>query len=72
MLLWKPLMPHAIQIRQTGGPEVLNWTPIRSPCARVETAGLGDFASKQIHKRRRAKQADWDGVLGHKMRVENG
>jgi hypothetical protein len=22
------LMPHAIQIRQTGGPEVLNWTPI--------------------------------------------
>jgi hypothetical protein len=23
------LMPHAIQIRQTGGPEVLNWTPIR-------------------------------------------
>ena len=22
-------MPHAIQIRQTGGPEVLNWTPIR-------------------------------------------
>jgi hypothetical protein len=23
------LMPHAIQIRQTGGPEVLNWTPVR-------------------------------------------
>ena len=21
-------MPHAIQIRLTGGPEVLNWTPI--------------------------------------------
>jgi hypothetical protein len=21
-------MPHAIQIRQTGGPEVLHWTPI--------------------------------------------
>jgi NADPH2:quinone reductase len=21
-------MPHAIQIRQTGGPEVLTWTPI--------------------------------------------
>jgi NADPH2:quinone reductase len=21
-------MPHAIQIRQTGGPRVLNWTPI--------------------------------------------
>ena len=27
MLLWK-LMRHAIQIRQTGGLEVLNWTPI--------------------------------------------
>src|SRR5258708_15371412 len=23
-------MPHAIQIRQTGGPEVLNWTPIEA------------------------------------------
>jgi len=23
------LMPHAIQIRQTGGPEALNWTLIR-------------------------------------------
>jgi hypothetical protein len=23
------VMPHAIQIWQTGGPEVLNWTPIR-------------------------------------------
>src|SRR5438067_12472561 len=25
---WGTLMPHAIQIRQTGGPEVLHWTPI--------------------------------------------
>ena len=24
------LMPHAIQIRQTRGPEVLNWTPIET------------------------------------------
>jgi NADPH2:quinone reductase len=24
------LRPHAIQIRQTGGPEVLNWTPIEA------------------------------------------
>jgi hypothetical protein len=24
------LMPRAIQIRQTGGPEVLNWTPVES------------------------------------------
>jgi NADPH2:quinone reductase len=22
------LIPHAIQVRRTGGPEVLNWTPI--------------------------------------------
>jgi NADPH:quinone reductase-like Zn-dependent oxidoreductase len=28
MLLRKPKMPRAIQIRQTGAPEVLNWTPI--------------------------------------------
>src|SRR5947199_9853201 len=28
------LMPHAIQIRQTGGPEVLNWTPIDAPANR--------------------------------------
>jgi len=28
MLLRKIRMPDAIQIRQTGGPEVLNWTPI--------------------------------------------
>jgi hypothetical protein len=46
------LMLHAIQIRQTGGPEVLNWTPIR--------------------RLARELKADWDGVLGHKMRVENG
>ena len=38
-------MPNAIQIRQTDGPEVLNWTPVRR-LAQVETAGLGDFASK--------------------------
>jgi hypothetical protein len=26
--VWETLMPHAIQIRQTGAPEV-HWTPIR-------------------------------------------
>jgi NADPH2:quinone reductase len=41
------LMPHAIQIRQTGGPEVLNWTPIEvgepgsgQVCLRQAAAGL--------------------------------
>ena len=29
MLLVEALMPHAIQIRQTGGLEVLSWTPVR-------------------------------------------
>ena len=28
MFLRKIRMPHAIQIRQTGGPEVLNWTAV--------------------------------------------
>jgi NADPH:quinone reductase-like Zn-dependent oxidoreductase len=31
-------MPHAIQIRQTGGPEVLNWTPIE----------VGELGSGQV------------------------
>jgi hypothetical protein len=34
-------MPHAIQIRQTGGPEVLNWTPI----------GVGEPGSGQVRLR---------------------
>jgi hypothetical protein len=40
MLLWKPLMPHAIQIRQTGGPEVLNWTPIRRLARELKQLGV--------------------------------
>src|SRR6267142_5161943 len=28
LCFWGNLMTHAIQIRQTGGPEVLHWTPI--------------------------------------------
>ena len=35
-------MPHAIQIRQTGGPEVLNWTPIK-----VGEPGLGQVRLRQ-------------------------
>jgi hypothetical protein len=30
------LMPHAIQIRQTGGPEVLNWTCDSSPARELK------------------------------------
>ena len=35
------LMPHAIEIRQTGGPEVLNWTPIE----------VGEPGSGQVSRR---------------------
>jgi NADPH:quinone reductase len=35
-------MPHAIQIRQTGGPEVLHWTPIE-----VGEPGLGQVRLRQ-------------------------
>src|SRR5207237_3596776 len=38
------LMPHAIQIRQTGGPEVLLWTPV----------GVGQPGSGQVRLRQAA------------------
>jgi len=38
------LMPHAIQIRQIGGPEVLNWTPIK----------VGEPGSGQVLRRQAA------------------
>ena len=37
-------MPHAIQIRQTGGPEALNWTPIE----------VGEPGSGQVRLRQAA------------------
>jgi NADPH2:quinone reductase len=37
-------MPHAIQIRQTGGPEVLNWT----------TVDVGEPGSGQVRLRQAA------------------
>jgi NADPH:quinone reductase-like Zn-dependent oxidoreductase len=37
------LMPHAIQIRQTGGPEVLNRTPIE-----VGEPGLSQVRLRQV------------------------
>jgi 2-iminobutanoate/2-iminopropanoate deaminase len=36
-------MPHAIQIRQTGGPEVLHWTPIE-----VGEPGSGQVRLRQV------------------------
>jgi hypothetical protein len=65
-------MPHAIQIRQTGGPEVLNWTPIRRLARELNSTIRGLGQASRSTNAARAKQADWDGVLGHKMRVENG
>ncbi len=50
------LMPHAIQIRQIGGPEVLTWTPVRRLARELKQQDLGDLAGKQIHKRRRASR----------------
>src|SRR5438270_9206659 len=37
------LMPHAIQIRQTGGPEVLKWTPIK-----IGEPGSGQVRLRQV------------------------
>jgi hypothetical protein len=37
-------MPHAIQIPQTGGSEVLNWTPIE----------VGEPRARQVHLRQMA------------------
>lgn len=37
-------MPHAVQIRQTGGPEVLNWIPIE----------VGEPGSGQVRLRQAA------------------
>ena len=37
-------MPHAIQIRQTGGPEVLNWTAL----------AVGEPGSGQVRVRQAA------------------
>jgi NADPH2:quinone reductase len=39
-------MPHAIQIRQTDGPEVLNWTPIE-----VGEPGSGQVRLRQFPAR---------------------
>ena len=39
------LMPHAIQIWQTGGPEVLNWTPIEIGTAKNRQTAQGTVKS---------------------------
>ena len=56
MLLRKIRMPDAIQIRQTGGPEVLNWTPIEVG-ERVAYAGpIGGYSEvRLIHADRPVK-----------------
>jgi hypothetical protein len=42
------LMPHAIQVRQTGDPEVPNWTRVRRLARELKQQDLGDPASRQI------------------------
>ena len=44
-------MPHAIQIRQTGGPEVLNWAAV----------DVGEPGSGQV-RLRQARQNDAGGL----------
>ena len=51
------LVPHAIQIRQTGGPEVLNWTPIEvgeprpgQECLRQADGGRAILGSAMLTK----------------------
>jgi len=46
------LMSHAIQIRPTGGPEVLNWTPI----------AVGEPGSGQVRLRQAAAGLDYIDV----------
>ena len=50
--LWKPMMPHAIQIRRTGGSEVLNWTLIE----------VGEPGSGQVRLRQAAAGLDYIDV----------
>ena len=48
-------MPHAIQIRQTGGPEVLNWTLIE----------VGELVSGQVCLRQAAADLNCIDVYHH-------
>jgi hypothetical protein len=57
------LMPHAIQVRQTGDPEVPNWTRVRRLARELKQQDLGDPASREIHKRS-AKQPDSRRAIG--------
>jgi hypothetical protein len=54
--------PHAIQIRQTGGPEVLNWTPIEVGEPNVnQRFALKDAAD--VHKALEARATSGSTVL---------
>ena len=53
-------MPHAIQIRQTGGPEVLNWT----------TVDVGEPGSAQVRLRQATLGATVIGTVSTKAKAE--
>jgi hypothetical protein len=72
------LMPHAMQIRQTGGPEVLNWTAVdvgepESGQVRLRQAPAGlnfidvyhrtEYYSQPLNRPRRGNQCERCGVL---------
>jgi NADPH:quinone reductase len=50
-------MPHAMQVRQTGGPEVLNWTAV----------DVGEAGSGQVRPRRAAAGLNYIDVY-HRTR----
>ena len=53
------LMPHAIQIRQTGGPEVLNWTPMEA----------SESGSGKVHQRQAASATSGSAILTSQTRI---
>jgi len=52
-------MPHAIQIRQTGGPEVMNWTTIEA----------SEPSSGKMCLRRAASATEGSAILTSQFRI---
>jgi hypothetical protein len=64
------LRPHAIQIRQTGGFEVLNWTPIASFLTRLSSSTTSSDENNYLHlgggmPRRAFHEAGMSGRRNH-------
>ncbi len=59
----RPLMPHAIQIRQTGGPEVLKWTPIEVGEPGPGQVRLRQAAGPELHRCRQGLRRRKEGLI---------